>query len=213
MNGLNLYCYCKNNPIMYVDPSGHFTIAALLISFLANVAFEIIEDAMDGELFFDDSHNVLDYLGAGISGLFGGLSPVGGTLVKKIGSQVLFSLVGGFADAAISGDLKENGFWNTMGNIALSTTFSIGAGALTKWGVSKMKASSLRKLGSNNAANRVLGKMGVSWKIGNKSNIVLSKMIRNSNWIGNTIADYGASSIMGGVSSMVWGYHFDGRWF
>ena len=100
-----------------------------------------------------------------------------------------------------------------MGNIALTTTVSIGAGALTKWGVSKMKASSLRKLISNNAANRVLGKMGVSWKIGNKSNTVLSKMIRNSNWIGNIIADYGASSIMGGVSSMVWGYHFDGRWF
>ena len=37
-----------NNPIMYVDPSGHFTIAALIISFVASVAFEIIEDAMDG---------------------------------------------------------------------------------------------------------------------------------------------------------------------
>ena len=213
VNGLNLYCYCMNNPIMYADPSGHFTIAALIISFVASVAFEIIEDAMDGELFTDDSHNGWDYLGAGIFGLFGGLSPVGGTLVKQIGSQVLFSLVGGFADAAISGDLKENGFWNTIGSIVLSTTVSIGVGALSKWGVSKMKASSLRKLGSNNAANRVLGKMGVSGKIGKKSNTVLSNMIRNSNWIGNIIADYGASSIMGGVSSIVWGYHFDGRWF
>ena len=111
---------------MYADPSGHFTIAALIISFVASIAFEIIEDAMDGELFTDDSHDWKDYLGAGISGLFGGLSPVGGTLVKQIGSQVLFSLVGGFSDAAISGDLKENGFWNTMGSIALSTTVSIG---------------------------------------------------------------------------------------
>ena len=23
INGLNLYCYCNNNPIMYVDSSGH----------------------------------------------------------------------------------------------------------------------------------------------------------------------------------------------
>ena len=23
INGLNLYCYCMNNPIMYVDPDGH----------------------------------------------------------------------------------------------------------------------------------------------------------------------------------------------
>ena len=50
--------------------------------------------------------------------------------------------------------------------------------------------------------------MGVSGKIGKKSNTVLSKMIRNSNWIGNIIADYGASSIIGGVSSMVWGLSF-----
>ena len=27
-----MYCYCANNPIMYVDPSGHAFIAALLIS-------------------------------------------------------------------------------------------------------------------------------------------------------------------------------------
>ena len=32
INRLNLYCYCANNPIMYVDPSGHAFIAALLIS-------------------------------------------------------------------------------------------------------------------------------------------------------------------------------------
>ena len=31
VNGLNLYCYCLNNPIMYVDPTGHFAISTLLI--------------------------------------------------------------------------------------------------------------------------------------------------------------------------------------
>ena len=76
-----------------------------------------------------------------------------------------------------------------------------------------MKAKSLRKLGSNNAANRVLSKMGVVGKVGKKSNKALAKMIRESNWIGNIIVEYGTSSIIGGVSSMGWSHIFDGRWF
>ena len=32
VNGLNLYCYCYNDPVNYADPSGHSIIAALLIS-------------------------------------------------------------------------------------------------------------------------------------------------------------------------------------
>ena len=31
VNGLNLYCYCLNNPIMYVDPSGHIAISTLIL--------------------------------------------------------------------------------------------------------------------------------------------------------------------------------------
>ena len=32
VNGLNLYCYCMNNPIMYCDPSGHFAVSALTVT-------------------------------------------------------------------------------------------------------------------------------------------------------------------------------------
>ena len=33
MNGLNLYCYCLNNPSMHVDASGHFPILAAILVF------------------------------------------------------------------------------------------------------------------------------------------------------------------------------------
>ena len=32
INGLNLYAYCGNNPVMNVDPSGHFAIITFLLS-------------------------------------------------------------------------------------------------------------------------------------------------------------------------------------
>ena len=32
VNGLNLYCYCGNDPINYYDPSGHFAVSALIVT-------------------------------------------------------------------------------------------------------------------------------------------------------------------------------------
>ncbi len=37
VNGLNLYCYCLNNPISYCDPSGHIAISTLILCGLALV--------------------------------------------------------------------------------------------------------------------------------------------------------------------------------
>ena len=34
LNGVNLYAYCNNNPIMYADPSGHIPIGAILFALL-----------------------------------------------------------------------------------------------------------------------------------------------------------------------------------
>ena len=31
VNGLNLYCYCNNDPVNYCDPSGHFVLSTFLI--------------------------------------------------------------------------------------------------------------------------------------------------------------------------------------
>lgn len=70
---------------------------------------------------------------------------------------------------------------------------------------------------TNSIANNKLRRIGINTKIGSnivkKSKTGLSKIIKNSNWIGNIVADYGTSSIMGGVLSSVWSYYFNGRWF
>ena len=38
VNGLNLYCYCLNNPISYADPSGNFPVIAFIIGGIAEGA-------------------------------------------------------------------------------------------------------------------------------------------------------------------------------
>ena len=42
INGLNLYAYCRNNPIMYVDPNGHFLIELGVVAFFVVSAGGII---------------------------------------------------------------------------------------------------------------------------------------------------------------------------
>ena len=37
LHGLNLYAYTKNNPVMYYDPSGHFSLGAFFVSLITKV--------------------------------------------------------------------------------------------------------------------------------------------------------------------------------
>ena len=153
----------------------------------------MIEDAIDGGL-GDGSHDWKDYLGAAVSGLFGGMG-------AGFFSDAIISAGGSFLDAVISGDLQENGFWSTMGNIAVSTIVSIGVGVLGNVVASKIKANSLIKMGNKNKANQILEKMGAVGKMGKKTNSQLSKIIRKSNWIGNLISDKLSSSLGSNIST------------
>ena len=159
---------------MYADPSGHFTIAALLISFVASVAFEIIEDAMDGELFTDDSHDWKDYLGAGLSGILGGMSGAAG---------IVLGLFGDLADAAISGDLAENGLGATLKSIVISNVLSFGTEFVVK---GMFNSKQIGKLTSNAYANKKLVKSlggSFSFKKNGKSIKAFKNAIRSTDWI------------------------------
>ena len=205
VNGLNLYAYCNNDPVNYCDPSGHFSFLILGISIGVSLLFEVIDDYLDGG-FGDGSHDPGDYLGALISGFFGAL---GGGLA----SQVAFAFVGGLADAVLSGDLEEDGFWKTMCNITLSSVVSFGIGHSAKRIASGIKSYSLKRISQkigNNVANRQLRAMGTTIKIGSNaikhSRTMLSKVIYDSNWIIKDISEVLFGSISGGIFSQGYGY-------
>lgn len=49
VNGLNIYAYCKNDPVNYVDPTGHFGILAALIitGIVAGAGYALYKDYSD----------------------------------------------------------------------------------------------------------------------------------------------------------------------
>ena len=71
INGLNLYMYCNNNPIMYVDPNGCFAISALIIGAIIGICVGLgaaaYLDSKDGQMFNGDI-KWYDYLGVAVLG-------------------------------------------------------------------------------------------------------------------------------------------------
>lgn len=60
LHGINLYCYGKNNPVMYYDPSGHFGIFALLFACIGIVAAAAFATSVNvyKELSFNDAQEL-----------------------------------------------------------------------------------------------------------------------------------------------------------
>lgn len=132
INGLNLYAYCNNNPIMYADPSGHLAILViglLLGSFIVGAGASVVSQGLTY------GWDEINYWQAGIDGLFAlgstalamtgigalasaGIGAVAGWLQYAIGSTFHgedLSLLGsitavglGFIGGAISGAGARN---------------------------------------------------------------------------------------------------------
>ena len=84
LNGLNLYAYGLNNPVMHVDPTGHFAISlglALLIGFAVGAAVgfgaTVYTDYKDDGEVFNGSVSTGEYIGNTLIGGAGGTAAAG----------------------------------------------------------------------------------------------------------------------------------------
>ena len=130
INGLNLYAYCGNNPVMNVDPNGTFFFTALLIGVLAGTIIGGIAGgitaAVNGGSFWK---------GLGLGMLTGALFGLGigvgvGLIGVGIGALVAGGIVGGIA--GILGGLAILGMTvNNLVNFVYYTYISDGVSDLT----------------------------------------------------------------------------------
>lgn len=91
INGLNLYMYCADNPISYIDPSGHLALLLIFSSIMylglmgatSSIAIQAISDISTGNKF-----DIVNYLIAGVAGFIGGglsyFSPYSGAIVQGV---------------------------------------------------------------------------------------------------------------------------------
>ena len=123
VNGLNLYAYCGNNPVMNVDPSGRFILAALAI--LGGVLFGTAMGGVFGGLSeMAAGGNFMDGFWGGLASGF--ISTVGLALCGAIGAFCLplglavaglMGVAGSYVGSIITNGIKtdwdrDNGFLN-----------------------------------------------------------------------------------------------------
>ena len=141
VNGLNLYAYCMNNPVMYSDPEGNMAlllaaIAGILASGLfvgfANATTKSEEESFWGSFlggFVEGSISALSLSiglavatgtgGVGLVILGGAISAVGGFIGGKYGNAVSQKISYGNVDWGIA---NINGFFSMISNVGLYLT-------------------------------------------------------------------------------------------
>ncbi len=111
INGLNLYAYCGNNPVMNVDPSGTFAILGLLIG--AFLGGAVMGGLVNGVKAYSEGQRGW--------GLFGSI--MGGALMGGAMGAIL-ALGGGVGAAAALGTTA------TLCGVTVSTSVALGASAI-----------------------------------------------------------------------------------
>ena len=147
MNGLNLYAYCANNPVMGYDPTGHFVIS-VTIALAALISGAVIGGAYGALTAVANGQNVWTgmLIGAGSGALMGLGAAIAGAFIAPVllGTATIGGLSAGASLAIGAGIAFGSGFVIGMGSdVALQAInnrvqkIDWGAAAWTgvEWGV------------------------------------------------------------------------------
>ncbi len=97
INGLNLFAYCNNNPIMYIDPNGNFPILLILGGILIGGLISGVSSAITAP----EGKRLAAFAGGFVKGAITTVAV--GFALSTGGAGGLIAAVGGFVIAAVGG--------------------------------------------------------------------------------------------------------------
>ena len=179
VSGLNLYCYCMNDPINKYDPSGHFVISAIIIGAIIGAAIGFgtaayIDYQDDGQI-FNGSVAWYDYLGATV---------LGGAIGAGLGA---------FAGMSFYASISTFGWINSGGTLMFGITGTIEitvsgkqvlsvAGALVANGLLMFAKGNGPRMGHNQYENKQFNSLCNKYKLSKEQRRNLHDYISGQNY-------------------------------